>query len=108
MVRVLSGGRFRETYVPQQICHALPPLLASTRTLNLEGLHDQRPDPLARIKGRIRILEHELKLAPKCPKLPESQLIEVLAIEADGSRCWLLQHHEHAAKRGFTTARLAH
>src|SRR6185369_8627100 len=76
--------------------------------LDPERGSDDRPDVVAWIKRRIRVLEDHLDVAPEWPHLVPLELRNLPALECDGAASGLEQSGDHSAGRRLATAGLTH
>src|SRR5207249_8971860 len=63
----------RETYGVEQLLDLRLSLALVADVVDLQRVADDRPDALARVQGRVRILEDHLHLAAQRPQLPRAQ-----------------------------------
>jgi hypothetical protein len=82
-------------------------LAGRAELLNRERLAHDAADAHAGIERRVRILEHELPISVQPLPLPESDLRQVPAGEADRAGRRALQAHDQPADRGLAAAGLA-
>jgi hypothetical protein len=68
-----------------QLLNPLLALLAVGDAVDVERVADDRPDPLARVQRRVRVLEDHLDLAPECPQRATLEGGDVVAVELDGA-----------------------
>src|SRR4029450_9242112 len=90
-----------------QLLDPLLELLAVGKAVDLERVADDRPDPLARVQRRVRVLEDHLDLAPELAKLIALEVRDVLAVELDRALGDRQQPADQAGQGGLAPAGLA-
>src|SRR4051812_11325242 len=75
--------------------------------VHAQRLRDDLADRHTRIQRRVRVLEHDLKLAPDLAHLPPLEVRDVAAVEQDPAGRRLDQLDDCAAERRLPAARLA-
>ena len=99
--RVEPDGRRRVRHPLGDLASASPILLMRM------GSATMSPTRAPRVERRVRILEHQLHLAPVRPQLAPRQTREFHAVELDASRGDGHQLHEAARQRRLAAPRLA-
>ena len=91
----------------EQLLHAALDLGRRAELVDLERLGDDEADPLARVQGRVRVLEDHHHLAADRPHLGPRELGDVAPLEDDPARGRVEQAHDAARHRRLAAARLA-
>src|SRR5207244_2883584 len=95
---------------PDRLEQLLDLLLTAALVPDAVDLHrvaDDRPDALARVERRVRVLEDHLHLAPQRPQRPRAQPADRGAAEDDVAGGGLEQPHNRPAEGRLAAARLA-
>ena len=94
---------------PHQLLHPIVAVLARLRQpVDNQGLSDDAPDRHARIQRGVWVLEDHLHVPPHAPQLTRLQLRQVLIVDQDVARSWLVKEQDHAPQRCLPAATLAH
>ena len=90
----------------QILDRALALTLALVDAMDDEWLADDRPDGLARVQRRVRVLEDHLELAPQGLELPAREIGDLLAIDLDAAARGVEQASQQPRGRGLAAAGL--
>src|SRR5262249_22573501 len=91
----------------EQLLDALLALLAVADAVDPHRVTDDRPDSLAGVQARIRVLEDHLHLAPQRPQRSGLEVADRLSVEEDVSGGRLEQADDAAAERRLAASGLA-
>src|SRR5205823_4235509 len=91
----------------EELLHALP-ALGLLDAVDLQRRPDDRPDALARVEARVRILEDHLHLPPQRPQRPRTELGDVPPLENDRAVRRLEQANDRPAQRRLPAPGLAY
>ncbi len=92
----------------ERLAHALGALLARADAVDHERLAHRVAHAVARVERLVRILEHDLRLAPYGPQGALRERSNVLSVDLDGSRARHQHAHDRLSRRRLAAARLAH
>jgi hypothetical protein len=102
-VRVLRAQAHRA----QELLHTALSLAPPVEAVDAQRLPDDLAHGHARVEGRVRVLEHDLDVAPNGPHLPAPEAADVLPVEDDLALGRLEQLDDRAAERRLPAAGLA-
>ena len=91
----------------EQLVDARLPLLAAVEPVDSERLRHDLTHGHARVERRVRVLEHDLKLAAHVAHTTAAERRDVRAVEDDPTRRRLEQLDHRPPERGLPAARLA-
>src|SRR5207244_8403137 len=108
LVRVAVVVLGREPDGLEQLLHLLPSFVLGPHAVDLERCGDDRPDALAWVQARVRILEDDLHLLAQRPQRAAPELADRPAAKLDFPRGRFEEADDRPAERGLPAPRLAH
>ena len=107
LVRVAGGGVGRQADDIEELAHALARLAPLGDAVDAERLTHDPPHAVARVQGRVRVLEDHLHAPAQRPQGALAQVRDVLPVEDHVAVRRLVQAQDRPAERGLAAAGLA-
>jgi hypothetical protein len=101
-VWVELDGTLREADLAEKLQDPRVLVLAAADALCRQGLAENRGDAHARIKGGIRVLEHELDVSVLASQGPAAEPRQLSALESDRARVQRLQAGDQPSEGRLT------